>query len=213
MKEVSSQGRTILLVSHDLTAISTLTKGCLYLKEGKLKGLGTTPQVIEQYIREGQQKAFSFERQPQNDNPEPQITRVAIKSSLPNNVQEHGHPLEVDIDILCRKLPAHSTWISCQVTDGHGKGLVHVTNGGEGFRILSNEGLNLVTIIFPRLQLYMGTYYLNVFFAGPPNAVVYERLREVLSFEVVMTGQIHEFGWQPDACVYMEQAQWIKKSQ
>jgi lipopolysaccharide transport system ATP-binding protein len=213
MKEVNSQGRTILLVSHDLTAISTLTKKCIYLKEGKMQALSTTPQVIERYIREGQQKVFSFEKKALTDNTDPQITRVAIKSSLPNNVHEHGQPLEVDIDILCRKIPAHATWISCQVTDGHGKGLVHITNGGEEFRILSHEGLNEITVIFPQLQLYTGTYYLNVFFAGPPNAVVYERLREVLSFEVVMTGRIPEFGWQPDACVYMEQAEWKKRSQ
>jgi len=43
------EGRTLLFVSHDLSAISTLTPKSILLNNGKLQSYGPTPNVISEY--------------------------------------------------------------------------------------------------------------------------------------------------------------------
>ncbi len=210
MKDVSEQGRTVLLVSHDLTAISNLTQKTLYLRNGCIAGLAGTDKVIEQYVREGQQKEQEYNKELSPAQQKPQIVSVKLATSMPNNVQVNGETMYADIELFAPVIPPHSTWLSFQICDSRGRGILHVTNGGENFKLISREGYNKIRISFPTLRLYMGNYHVNVFFAGPPNAEVYERLYEIISFEVLMAGQSHEFGWAPDACTYMEDCEWQK---
>ena len=51
MDEVTGQeGRTILFVSHNLTAIQNLCKRCVLLEKGKIKMIGETKEVIDEYL-------------------------------------------------------------------------------------------------------------------------------------------------------------------
>ena len=51
MEDVSSQGRTVLFVSHNLEAVRTLCSKSLFLSHGTLKSIGQTDKVINQYIK------------------------------------------------------------------------------------------------------------------------------------------------------------------
>lgn len=42
-------GKTIILVTHDLTSVEQLCKRCLLLKGGQMAGLGKTRDIIDQY--------------------------------------------------------------------------------------------------------------------------------------------------------------------
>ncbi len=51
MQDVStSEGRTVLFVSHNMSAISELTKRCVYLEKGLVKADGSTAAVVQQYL-------------------------------------------------------------------------------------------------------------------------------------------------------------------
>lgn len=50
MKDVSGQGRTILFVSHNMTAIRSLCNKTVYLQNGKFVEIGETPQLIDKYL-------------------------------------------------------------------------------------------------------------------------------------------------------------------
>src|SRR5712692_6580039 len=50
MQEVGGQGRTVLFVSHDMTAIQTLCPRALYLEAGRIVGEGTASEQIESYL-------------------------------------------------------------------------------------------------------------------------------------------------------------------
>jgi lipopolysaccharide transport system ATP-binding protein len=51
MGDVVQQGRTVLFVSHDMTAISQLASRCLLLDGGQVAFLGETDQAIREYTR------------------------------------------------------------------------------------------------------------------------------------------------------------------
>lgn len=54
MEEVTrKQGRTILFVSHNMAAIQSLCKKCILLEKGKIKLIGNTETVVNQYLDSG----------------------------------------------------------------------------------------------------------------------------------------------------------------
>jgi lipopolysaccharide transport system ATP-binding protein len=50
MEEVGRAGRTVLFVSHNMGAIQSLTKKCIYLDKGELLAYGDTTAVVAKYL-------------------------------------------------------------------------------------------------------------------------------------------------------------------
>src|ERR671936_1781491 len=50
MGEVSGEGRTVLLVSHNMSAITSLATSCLWLDAGRIRELGRPPDVVAAYL-------------------------------------------------------------------------------------------------------------------------------------------------------------------
>ena len=72
MEEVTKKsGRTILFVSHNMAAIQSLCKKCILLEKGKIKSMGNTEDVVNQYLsdntKEGMEKVWSEKERPGND--------------------------------------------------------------------------------------------------------------------------------------------------
>ena len=208
MEDITQTGRTILFVSHDLTAISNLTKKAVFLKQGRVHSIGSTGEVIEQYLADGSTIEKSYRKEINPVQTHPQISGVEITTSLPNNVHEHGKTLSIKVNCFTREVPKDPTWVSIHITDTKGRGVLHVTNGGDDLSICEKEGHSSFVCTFPETKLYMGRYLVNIYLSGPPNATIYERLSEIISFDVVMNGSNHEFGWIPDACSYIENSEW-----
>jgi lipopolysaccharide transport system ATP-binding protein len=53
MGEVSGEGRTVLLVSHNMSAISSLATRCMWLDSGRIRQLGPPSEVVASYLSEG----------------------------------------------------------------------------------------------------------------------------------------------------------------
>jgi lipopolysaccharide transport system ATP-binding protein len=86
MKDVSSEGRTILFVSHNLEAIKNLCNKCIYLSAGKILGQGTSEEMVNQYNK--------------NENQ----TKLKNKLSFQNKVisKIEGEQFELSEEILFR---------------------------------------------------------------------------------------------------------------
>jgi len=54
MKDVAHSGRTVVFVSHDMSAIDCLCSEAILLKNGSVKASGTTSQVISTYLKDAQ---------------------------------------------------------------------------------------------------------------------------------------------------------------
>jgi lipopolysaccharide transport system ATP-binding protein len=52
MQDVSKDGRTVLFVSHNMSAIAGLTQKCIYMKSGMLSAMGSTEEMIHIYMNE-----------------------------------------------------------------------------------------------------------------------------------------------------------------
>ena len=62
MNVVASEGRTVLLVSHNLAVVGSLCKKAILLSGGRLCSSGTTSEVLQEYVANASQERADAER-------------------------------------------------------------------------------------------------------------------------------------------------------
>jgi homopolymeric O-antigen transport system ATP-binding protein len=58
MRDIRSQGRTVIVVSHNMGTVSTLCQRVIWLADGKVKASGETQEIIRKYLSEGVENDF-----------------------------------------------------------------------------------------------------------------------------------------------------------
>ncbi|MEI6764168.1 MAG: polysaccharide ABC transporter ATP-binding protein [Bacteroidota bacterium] len=53
MKDVAGEGRTVLFVSHNMTAVRSLCKNAILLKQGMVEATGTADDMVDHYLKLG----------------------------------------------------------------------------------------------------------------------------------------------------------------
>jgi lipopolysaccharide transport system ATP-binding protein len=211
MKDVSKElGRTVLFVSHNMQAISTLTKNSLILDKGNIKFNGLTSEAINHYFSGSQNRDNVYVSEPKTNFPN--ITKVFINTSNEGQIHICGEKLEVQIELNV-PFPLRGASLSFQIINSRETPVVHLWTFDSEREMCRSIGLwNLICEI-PTARLYMGEYSLKLFFTGPPGGETYDIIEGVCPFKVVMFKIKREFQFQPETCAYLEDANWkINKS-
>ncbi len=206
MEEVSQkQGRTVVFVSHNMESISSLTERGLVLFKGSCIYQGNIRDAIHHYLRsiEKTDKVYSAEE----TSDIPKIIRVEIKTSEPNNIQIHGKPLEIHIDLFA-PCALENVTVSFQVINPMGQAHLHLWVIDSERKICKKKGIHHFVCHIPKTRLYLGQYTLTTFFSENFGTKHPQKIEGICPFEVVMFGHHREFSWQPDACVYIEDCEW-----
>ena len=78
MEEVTKkEGRTILFVSHNLSAVENLCQKSIFLEKGKIKAAGPTKEVIATYLSQSQKGPLTYAER--TDTHEAHILKISIK--------------------------------------------------------------------------------------------------------------------------------------
>jgi lipopolysaccharide transport system ATP-binding protein len=207
MKDVSQHGRTVLFVSHNMSAITTLTNRCIFLTKGQVNFIGDTASAIHKYIIHQQLNNQIYQAEPKPN--VPSITRVEIFTSEPNNVHAHGKPMRIEFSV---NMPYSSEGIgvSFQVLDNLSKSVMASWAYPSVQPLFSEKGKHTVCCQIPNLRLYMGNYSLTVGLADERGPEIFEELQAICNFEVQMYGLSsgHPYGWTRDVCTYIEDCEW-----
>jgi lipopolysaccharide transport system ATP-binding protein len=205
MNEVAGQGKTVLFVSHDMQAISTLTSKAIFLKNGYLTSVGSTDAIIDSYISAHKPTELTYaDLSPAH---KPKIAGVRLLTSLPNNVQSNSKDMAVEITIAT-PVAVKNACVSFQIVDAKERNCAHLWTFDSQLPMCREAGEYTLVCVIPKLRLYMGKYTLKVYLSEPPGGEVFQVLEHVCPFEVVMYGNLREFQWQPNACVYLEEGRW-----
>jgi ABC-type methionine transport system ATPase subunit len=132
MKEVSSRGRTVLFVSHQLDTIRTLCSRSIQLHAGSLKTEGDVGEVITSYLRTGRATS-SFVKKPLADKPL-QFVSARIED---NDAVNHKLHVRVVIAAMVDKTCS----LDVRLTDGLGSAVGYGSFG----TLCSDESLQLKT--------------------------------------------------------------------
>jgi lipopolysaccharide transport system ATP-binding protein len=202
----SKEGRTVLLVSHNLAAINEMADRALLLDSGKIALDGLVSDVVSTYLSKG---AISpvYVRPPEKPCLTPHVRRIEVSTSDANGVHRFGEPLEVKFWIRHDKAIPKAC-LSFTIVNYHLQNVVHAWALHPEYSFGGEVGTSVLTCRFPALRLNVGRFHLRTHLTGPPGGEVYERLEGVCAFEVVRTDDSILWGWHPENCAYHERWSW-----
>jgi lipopolysaccharide transport system ATP-binding protein len=209
MEDVSHSGRTVIFVSHNMAAITSLTKTSGLLQAGNCVFFGETQEAVGKYLSSMHSQDSRYEAVPKIG--KPSITRVEVFCSQPSSVQESGAPMRVEFD-FCHPEPISGACLSFQMVNQAQVPVLHFSACDYPVEICKGSGTTTVVCQIPRLNLNVGQYSLTAYFTEPPGGQPYQILEGICQFRVVILNRTALFGWRPEACTYHEEAEWVALS-
>ncbi|MCG2613971.1 polysaccharide ABC transporter ATP-binding protein [Terrimonas sp. NA20] len=176
MDDVSrNQGRTVLFVSHNISAIQQLCNKGIYLERGKLVMQGGIDEVVDRYVSEGTNNTFTKEPKGDISVTHAEIDKrvngdlMTVTLYIRSNIQSS---MPVSIDFRFYTLTQVPVGFASIGTFDYEKqvNLVHGDN-----KIIATVDVNTFAI---------GNYLLNIDVTRP-NVEYYDRIEDHLSFEIV----------------------------
>jgi lipopolysaccharide transport system ATP-binding protein len=190
MGEVSGHGRTVLLVSHNMSAVTALADRCLWLDAGQVKRIGEPSSVVAEYLSEGHlalQPGIADLRDPSLRHGVSKATlreilfesvRLVDGSGETTGIYFESEPMRIvlrlDSKIATRRL---EVLVKCSTLDGS---LVFTLMSGQ-LDVDVVPGPVEVEVEIPALPLRRGGYRLDLYaLTSAPQ----DDLRGVIEFEV-----------------------------
>lgn len=209
MGDISTgEGRTVLFVSHDLSAISTLTPKSILLNNGQLQIYDTTQKVLAEYSLISKSGQF-FEQIPLDK--VPSFVKVELITSEGGILQSNLKPLEISFEINMPTENYENIAIAFQIFDELNRAITYNYVFDHDEAICRKKGINKINFKFNTIRLYKGSYFLRIHLA---NSKTREKFQEIdcCSFEVAMINQKEpEWGWQNNVCKYIDEGMWNVK--
>ncbi len=191
MQEVSSSGRTVLFVSHNMAAVAELTRTCVLLDQGRLAGVGTPPEMIECYLK--QQTSLSGERVwPAEAAPgDERLRLLAVRTLGADGAAASGVSIEEPLDVEVEyEVVGNRQQVNVALSAFHGGHAYAfaVNNNRENLELPEGglePGRYRTVCTVPGNFLNEGTYRLDVFLVRDQKPVAHE---EALTVTVRDTG-------------------------
>jgi lipopolysaccharide transport system ATP-binding protein len=195
------EGRTIVLVTHDLGAVDLYCDSAILLEHGRVIGEGQPSEVTARYRRmvadEQEADAIASGGTGYSDKQESTATRwgngdVHIASVRLENAQheEHGNfaadaPMTIGIDLEARSEVADLVvGIGVHRADGAVIGGTNTLIGHTSLPPLRQGDRLRVSYSIPRLPLLAGVYRLTVAAHPSLHAITYDHLEQAIEFRV-----------------------------
>ena len=205
MQQSTREGRTILFVSHNLQAISTLTKNSVLLQDGKCVMYGKTDAFLAKYLSGNAPKLLTYLTNPSGKLPE--VVGVRLTTSEPGNFHKQGNPLRLTFDIFTPRTIKGAAF-SFKILNSHQQPVVHMCLFDSATPFCRQAGRFRLTCEIPNLRLYWGQYSVTTYLAEAEGGQHFQTLESVCHFEVVMHGKKRDWSWQPGDCQYLEEGAW-----
>ena len=205
--EVSRQeGRTVLLVSHNLAAVAEMAHRALLLDAGSVAVDGSVAEAVSTYLSRGARKA-TYIRPLDPQVSSPHIARADILTSDPNAIHRFGEPLEIKF------------WIRHPVPMAHGIFCFQIYSSQFQFPVIHSSyyhgpefgdtsGCTTLVCRFPRVLLNVGQFHLCTYLQDQRGGDLYEYLEGICAFEVVRVDEHQVARWRSEVCAYHEQHAW-----
>ena len=183
MKDVSESGRTILFVSHNLTAVQALCNKAFYFEHGHLKLQGETNAVIANYLSQVATKQLIREWKDINLAPgtdDVRFKKVSLNPEYQDNLKhiDVRTPLHINIEFW-NNVPNAELNLSLHLYTVTGECVFNVGTTPQHF----STGLIKASLSIPSHFLNDESYVVSVMIVKDTSTVLYQ-LSDAISFEV-----------------------------
>lgn len=188
LKNVTAEkGRTVLFVSHNMTAIQTLCNSAILLKNGKIKSQGRPAEIISQYADE---VAFATHH---IFSPPLELPFISLISVCLVNENTHAETsffennsfkIQLNYQEYSQKQQIDFTF---HLLNGIGEAVCSFSTATGSDKIKSGKGY--VEFIFPPYFFQAGQFSFDLFVVANKNKAIFHKAN-ILSFNVVEVSRI-----------------------
>ena len=158
MEDVSKHdGRTILFVSHNLSAIQRLCERSIYMDNGKVSKIGKTPEVIDTYVNKNNSTSelLYSSTESRQGNGKCRITKIDLSDSFdkPKDIFEMGENIQINLNLEFN-----------QKIDNLEASILITNLENEQFSHIINDELDLSKLTIKNSKLKIKVILDNIFF-------------------------------------------------
>jgi lipopolysaccharide transport system ATP-binding protein len=185
MEDVSASGKTILFVSHNITAIENLCNKSIVLSKGRLDFSGSAKDGVKHYINQtvalSSNELNTYQRMGDGrgliENVWFSDFQGAVKKLL-----RSGDDLSINVLVRKNNDKFKNILLNIGITTLAGDGVMHYSTETIGLDIPEVDEISLFTCKIAKLPLRGGSYSLNLFLKA--NGIIADYLVDALRFEV-----------------------------
>lgn len=184
MQDFRERGKTMLIISHDLSTIQSVSDRILFLEEGRILGIGDPESLVNRYeSRSREQAAGGLQREWGTGD----VTLGEIEIFDGNRTKtdrfNSGSTLLARISYEAPR-PIRDPVFGFAISDGEGR-LVHGSNTQvEGVSIDEIRGKGSITLCIADLALAAGNYLLSFSVHSADHSVNYHRLDNCVTIAI-----------------------------
>ena len=203
MSEVAQHGRTVLFVSHNMTAVSQLCPRAIMLKGGRVARDGRTSEVVAEYLRSGGGGEVRWEdpsEAPGNSRARLHAVRTVSKGEVAADV-DIDQEVRVEVEFWSYVPGARNLCVTIYLLDGLGNTVLSTANTPNANLVRDDwyghphePGLWRAVCTLPANFLNEGLYYISVYVATLGPLCIEVNAPQLISFNVFDTGVMREAG-------------------
>jgi lipopolysaccharide transport system ATP-binding protein len=208
MGEVANQGRTVLFVTHNMTAVTQLCRRAILLDSGVVLRDGAAPEVISSYLSGNGTNSASAVWPDQSSAPGGDTIRIhAVRVLCNGQVSEIiniDQPVVVQIEFWNLSTGIENLYADIYLLDNMGITVLSSPSTPSANLLKENwfgkphpPGLFRSTCTIPPNFLNDGRYFIHAFVSSFGPTVIHAEALRAVSFEVFDTGVMREAGGGP----------------
>jgi lipopolysaccharide transport system ATP-binding protein len=122
MGSVAREGRTVLVVSHNMGVVNQLCHRAVWLDAGRIRDAGDTAPIVRAYLHESDaghsRDTVAFPERPEQDSQTVGV-RLLNEEGVPTGRFTCDEPVMIEIDYLVRR-PVNSLWGNVEIDSADG---------------------------------------------------------------------------------------------
>jgi lipopolysaccharide transport system ATP-binding protein len=155
MGSVAREGRTVMFVSHNMSAVQSLCTRCLVFENGLLKVSGTVQEGVRAY-----HQSFSVDATIASTSAEVAIANVRLNGQAVPQVRS-DEPVRVDFDVRFN-VPFSGFRIFVILDQAQGTRVLHLVTDDRKLHSIDGPGLYHLSLQIPPTWLASGAYSVHV---------------------------------------------------
>ena len=204
MEDVSSkEGRTVILVSHQMPAIQNLCTRCLLMDRGQLIQEGKTEDIVNAYMSKGSELASGglADRRDRAGKGDVRITAIDLRDESGATLMEAiaGNNVVLSLEYEVKEGMELNGCIFCVEICKDLKKFFALSSDLVDRRKLQLSGKGRIDFLIPDWPLSGGTYHVNIYVES--EHIMQDYLNDASVIETIDgdffgTGKLHHEGWQ-----------------
>lgn len=207
MEDVSAkEGRTVILVSHQMTAIQNLCTRCILMDQGRLIREGQTAEVVRAYTSNGAKLASGglAGRTDRTGIGDLRITSIDLRDESGNIVMEAvaGSQVVLSLEYTVRENVVINDCVFCVGIEKDLKEYFSMSSALVNRRQIRISGSGRMDFLVPNWPLMGGRYHVSFYIGsnqGIQDCIDDAAVIEVIDGDFYGTGKLYHEGWQGTA--------------